>query len=76
MSPHEFGLAIDVVLDADPTAPKFVPNYNIADPRWLALFTAVWKSPRLHSGRSFNDADHIERLGYKNFIIQRPTVAA
>jgi hypothetical protein len=73
MSPHEFGLAIDVVLDDDATTSKIEPNYRVTDSRWLALFDAIWKHPRLHSGRSFQDADHIEALGWKNMPrVHRP----
>lgn len=68
MSPHEKGLAIDVVLDNDPTTPKVDPNYRTADPRWAALFKAVFDSPGLHSGRSFDDADHIEAVGWKHYV--------
>ena len=67
-SPHEYGLAIDVVLDDNPETESVEPNWKTTDPRWQALFNAIWKHPRLHSGRTFNDADHIEQLGWKNHV--------
>lgn len=66
-SPHNYGLAVDVVLDGSP-APGLQPDWNIAHDGWLWLFDAIWRHPRLHSGRSFHDADHIERLGWKAHI--------
>lgn len=63
-SPHEYGLAVDVALDGS-TEPGLQPDWNTSHEGWLWLFDAIWKHPRLHSGRTFNDADHIEQLGWK-----------
>jgi hypothetical protein len=67
-SPHEFGLAIDVCLDGDTATVEIEPDWNTSHPGWLWLFEAIWQHPRLHSGRSFQDACHVERLGWPNFI--------
>ena len=57
-SPHEVGLAIDVFLWDG----SRLPNYDVTDPRWQAMFAAVLAAPRLHSGQSFGDSDHIEAV--------------
>lgn len=67
-SAHNFGLAVDVVLDADPATPGIQPSWDIRLAGWLWLFVAIKKHPRLKSGVSFNDACHIERYKWKNFI--------
>jgi hypothetical protein len=63
-SAHNYGLALDVALDGS-DAPGLQADWNTSHPGWAWLFDAVWKHPRLHSGRSFNDADHVEALGWK-----------
>lgn len=59
-SAHEFGLAIDVQLVENGRA-----DWDTSHPGWKWLFAAIWAAPRLHSGRTFNDADHIERYNWK-----------
>lgn len=56
-SPHEFGLAVDVAHLLD----NHKADYDTANEVWQRLFEAVKKHPRLHSGISFGDGDHIER---------------
>ncbi len=68
-SAHNFGLAVDVVLDGS-VSPGLQPDWNTAHPGWTWLFDAVWQHPRLHSGRDFGDADHLEALGWKSLIPQ------
>jgi D-alanyl-D-alanine dipeptidase len=63
-SAHNFGKAVDVALDGDDAKPGLQPDWNTSHEGWKWLFTAIWQHPRLHSGRSFNDADHIEQLGW------------
>ena len=63
-SAHNFGLAIDVALDGDDSLAGLQPDWNTSHAGWRWLFEAIAKHPRLHSGRSFNDACHIERLGW------------
>ena len=55
-SAHNFGLAVDVVLITDG---KY--DYNIYHAGWIWLFFKILNHPRLHSGKGFGDADHIER---------------
>jgi hypothetical protein len=67
-SPHNYGLAIDLVPDADPIAGGLQPQWNTTAEAWSWLFAALKAHPRLHSGLSFQDADHVERLGWQRFI--------
>lgn len=67
-SPHNFGLAVDLVPDADPDTPGLQPEWNTRAEAWSWLFAALKAHPRLHSGLSFQDADHVERLGWQRFI--------
>ena len=64
-SAHNFGQAVDVVLDGDDDKPGLQPDWNTSHEGWRWLFEAIAAHPRLHSGRSFNDASHIEKLGWK-----------
>lgn len=63
-SAHNYGLAVDVVPDGSP-APGLQPDFDTKHPAWIWLFDAVFHHPRLHSGRSFRDADHIEAVNWK-----------
>ena len=58
-TPHEFGLAVDVVLIVDG---KEVWDY--ANPAYTRLWAAILASPTLHSGHDFPtpDNDHIQSL--------------
>lgn len=67
-SAHNYGLAVDVALDGDESRPGLQPDWNTSHDGWKWLFEAIWKHPRLHSGRSFNDAAHIERLGWGSVV--------
>jgi hypothetical protein len=64
-SAHNYGLAIDVVLDADAGKPGLQASWDIDDPRWQWLFDALENHPRLHSGVSFGDGGHIEKRDWK-----------
>ena len=66
-SAHNFGLAVDVALDGDDALPGLQPDWNTSHAGWQWLFQAVGDHPRLHSGRSFNDACHIERLNWGRY---------
>lgn len=70
-SPHNFGLAVDVqLIVADE------PVWNTDHPGWQWLFSAIIPTPRLHSGRSFGDSDHIERVHwhlYKDWVKELPS---
>lgn len=63
-SAHNFGLAVDVVLDGDPEKVGLQPDWNTSHPGWQWLFEAIAAHPDLYSGRSFNDASHIEKHGW------------
>lgn len=68
-SAHNFGLAVDVVLD-DPNKNGLQMLWSIKLPGWIWLKAAVWKHPRLHSLWSIGDWPHIERYkwyDYKNW---------
>lgn len=61
-SPHEFGLAVDVALDADAVRAGLQPNWDLHDVRWQRLIHTVRDSRLLHSGIGFGDADHVEMV--------------
>ena len=65
-SPHEFGLAIDVVLDENDKRDGLQPNWDVNDPRWQELIEVIRRSKWLHSGVSFGDAGHIELVNWKS----------
>ena len=66
-SPHNFGLAVDLVPDADPLTPGLQPDWSTTTAAWEWLFGRIKQHPRLHSGVSFRDPDHIEKLGWERF---------
>lgn len=66
-SPHNIGEAIDVVPDGDMNKAGLQMDWNESHPAWQWLFGEVQKHPRLHSGRSFNDSDHIESYKFTRF---------
>lgn len=65
-SAHNYGLAIDVVPDADPLAPGLQPDW---DPKpgdaWHDLAATLDAHPRLRHGRHFGDWPHIERYRWQ-----------
>lgn len=61
-SPHNYGLAVDVQLIVNGDA-----EWSTDHPGWQWLFAAILPTPRLHSGRSFGDSDHIERVHWKAY---------
>lgn len=63
-SAHNFGLAVDVQLFKPGTDDL---EWNVKAAGWQWLFNAVAVSPRMHSGISFGDFDHIERYNWKAF---------
>lgn len=74
-SAHNYGLAVDVVPAVGEHGLGFKPDWNINDPAWVWLFDAVFKHPRLHSGRSFDDSDHIEAVNWKSLAATAPSMA-
>lgn len=64
-SAHNFGLAIDVVLDADPEKPGLQPTWNTKLAGWIWLKTTLTNHPLLKSGWTFSDWPHIEHRDWK-----------
>jgi hypothetical protein len=64
-SAHNFGLAVDVVLDLDSAKPGLQPSWNTKLPVWLWLKAKCAVHPRLKNGWSFNDWPHVEAVGWK-----------
>jgi hypothetical protein len=64
-SAHNFGLAIDVVLDADSAKPGLQPTWDINLKGWIWLKAHCAAHPRLKSGWSFGDWPHIEAVNWK-----------
>lgn len=61
-SAHNYGLAVDVQLRVNNE-----PIWKLDNPGWVWLFAAIRPTPRLHSGIAFGDADHIERLNWREY---------
>lgn len=65
-SAHNYGLAIDVVLDGDPDKPGLQPNWKpTPGDGWWWLRAAIRPHPRLKHGSSFGDWPHIEAVRWK-----------
>jgi hypothetical protein len=71
-SAHNFGLAVDLVLDKDAVTKGLQPSWRINDPvdgpKWRRLVAAIEAHPRLNSGADFDDWPHIERQDWQHFI--------
>jgi hypothetical protein len=67
-SAHNYGQAVDVVPDGDPTRPGVQPDWTptLGDP-WHDLAAAIDSHPRLRHGRRFGDWPHIEAVRWKQF---------
>ncbi len=66
-SAHNFGLAIDLVLDGDPEKDGLQPDWIERHPEWIRMRAVIDAHPRLHGGWWFGDGDHIERTEWQNF---------
>lgn len=76
-SAHNYHLAIDVVPDGDVSKPGLQMMWDIAksviglkgnNPSpWIWLRTAIKNHPRLHSGWSFGDWPHIEKVNWRDY---------
>jgi hypothetical protein len=73
-SAHNYGLAVDVVLDIDAEKPGLQPSWNTKLAGWLWLFAKVKLHPRLKSGVSFGDGGHIERYKWQKHKDWRGTL--
>lgn len=67
LSPHNYGYAIDVALDGDEIRPGLQAIWDVRHPAWIRLVSAIWKHPRLRSGKWYSDWPHIERLRWKDY---------
>ena len=59
LSAHNYGLAVDVVLDTSP-ASGLQPSWDTEQQPWRWLFSALEHHATLLSGVGFRDGDHIE----------------
>lgn len=66
-SAHNFGLAVDVMLDGDPIKKGIQPDWNTVSNGWKDLIKAVKKHPRLHSLHNVGDWPHIEKVQWQKF---------
>lgn len=73
-SPHNYGLAIDVVPDKDPDAKGLQPNWDTKTKAWRWLFGEIKLHPRLYSGVAFDDSDHIECYHWQRFISEQKSL--
>ena len=65
-SAHNFGLAVDIVLDGDPHQPRLQMDWNERHPDWIRMRAKIDAHPRLHGGWWFGDGDHIEKTKWKD----------
>lgn len=66
-SAHNYGMAVDLWPD-DPDKAGTQPMWKTNTPAWIWLLAKVKLHPRLKSGVNFNDAGHIERYKWLNYI--------
>lgn len=67
LSAHNYGLAVDVVLDADAERPGLQPSWDTNLPAWAWLKAASLAHPRLAGGWRFHDWPHLERFRWKQY---------
>lgn len=66
-SAHNYGLAVDIVLDGDPAKPGVQMAWNTKLAGWLWLKAASIKHPRLRTGWAYKDFGHLEAVGWEHF---------
>lgn len=64
-SAHNFGLAVDVVLDGDPQKPGIQMDWVTTHAGWLWLKAKSIAHPRLRTGWKYADFGHIEAVGWE-----------
>lgn len=64
-SAHNFGLAIDVVLDGDPQKPGMQMDWVTTHAGWLWLKAKSIAHPRLRTGWKYADYGHIETVNWE-----------
>lgn len=62
-SAHNFGLAVDVVLDGSDQAGTQA-DWDTSHPGWTWLTVECKRHPRLHSGASYADYGHLEAVDW------------
>lgn len=72
-SPHNFGLAVDVVLVRNGQDVWNGDTLGASDPAYARIVAAVRASPWLHSGADFpgpfKDVPHIEAVGWHKLVL-------
>lgn len=68
-SAHNYGLAIDVVLDCDPDK-GLQPSWNIKLKQWLVLKSRLLTHPTLEHGSAFGDWPHIQRRHWRKEVLK------
>jgi hypothetical protein len=66
-SAHNFGLAVDVILDTDVIRPGVQPSWNTDLPAWRWLRTACQTNRVVENGWWFGDWPHLQRRDWKIF---------
>lgn len=64
-SAHNFGLAVDVVLDGDPAKPGVQMDWVTTHAGWLWLKAKSIAHPRLRTGWKYADYGHIEAVNWQ-----------
>lgn len=64
-SAHNYGLAIDVALDADPNKPGLQPTWNTKASGWVWLKSECIGHPFLDNGWWFGDWPHVQWRNWK-----------
>lgn len=64
-SAHNFGLAVDVVLDGDPKKPGIQPDWVTTHAGWTWLKLRSIAHPRLRSGWRYSDFGHLEAVNWQ-----------
>src|SRR5512147_1136727 len=70
-SAHNYGMAVDVVIDMDKIKPGLQPSWDIERPEWRWLIAFLDDHPFLKSGVSWGDGGHIELRGWETIIKRR-----
>jgi len=66
-SAHNYGCAVDIVLDADPLTPGLQPSWDTKLAAWTWLKVASIPHPRLRGGWRFGDWPHLEAVDWKDY---------
>lgn len=67
-SAHNFGLAIDVVLDVDPAKPGLQPSWVVKLPAWVGLIARCERHATVENLWHLGDAPHIQLRGWRKYV--------